>query len=67
MKQSGLSTRQLAEKAGTHHSKIDHLLAGRQKLCREDVAVRIAGAVDAPLHLLWFETESESQAEPGSL
>ncbi|BCK58328.1 hypothetical protein NWFMUON74_61000 [Nocardia wallacei] len=56
MHQSGLSTRELARRVGSHHSFIDHLLSGRKDTCAADRADKIASAIKAPTDVL-FENE----------
>ncbi|MCM6777749.1 helix-turn-helix domain-containing protein [Nocardia sp. CDC159] len=53
MHQNGLSTRQLANRGGVHHSFIDHLLSGRRDTCAERSARRIAAALHTPVSVLF--------------
>lgn len=53
MNQWGVSTRTLAERAGMHHSAIDHLRGGRRTAVQLEKAQKIAVALHAPVSLLF--------------
>lgn len=62
IRQQGRMRDWVAVRAGVHGSLITHLLAGRRTV-GENVAMKIATALDVPLFLL-FELTSGSEMQP---
>lgn len=53
MAYAGFSVRTLAEKVGVSRAAIGHLRSGKRATCADDVAKRIAEAVDMPLPFMF--------------
>jgi len=58
MRQQSLSLSALASAAQCSKSFISHLLAGRRSTCTEELAGRIASALDVPVHVLFVPSKS---------
>lgn len=64
-----VSVRDLAEAAGCHPSKIDHLRNGRRRTATHDEALAIAKRLGVDLLVLWEHTGRtvEAPAEPQNM
>jgi transcriptional regulator with XRE-family HTH domain len=60
MRQQNLSLSALASAAQCSKSFISHLLSGRRSTCTDDLASRIASALDVPVHVLFVPAKSIS-------
>ena len=58
MRQQNLSLSALASAAQCSKSFISHLLAGRRSTCTDELASRIASALDVPVHVLFVPSKS---------
>jgi transcriptional regulator with XRE-family HTH domain len=58
MRQRDFSMSRLARYAGCSKSMISHLCAGRKTTCTEDLASRIAEALDIPIEALFVRKAS---------
>ena len=58
MRQQNLSLSALASAAQCSKSFISHLLAGRRSTCTDELAGRIASALDVPVHVLFVPSKS---------
>ena len=58
MRQQGLSLSGLARAARCSKSFISHLLSGRRSSCSDDLAGRIAGALEVPVHVVFVPSQS---------
>ncbi|MDQ1739961.1 MAG: hypothetical protein QOE53_1613 [Pseudonocardiales bacterium] len=60
MRQQNLSLSALASAAQCSKSFISHLLSGRRSTCTDELASRIASALDVPVHVLFVPSKSIS-------
>jgi transcriptional regulator with XRE-family HTH domain len=60
MRQQNKSLGTLASAAQCSKSFISHLLSGRRNTCTDDLASRIASALDVPVHVLFATSKSIS-------
>ncbi|GGG04475.1 hypothetical protein GCM10007304_18240 [Rhodococcoides trifolii] len=58
MKQRGFSMDRLGRYAGCSKSFISHLCSGHKKSCTNELAVRIAEALEVPIELLFVNEQS---------
>jgi transcriptional regulator with XRE-family HTH domain len=63
MRQQNLSLGALASAAQCSKSFVSHLLSGRRNSCTDELASRIAWALDVPVHVLFVPSKSISDRQ----